>query len=432
MKVVAFLPVKSTSSRICNKNTKYLNGKPLFLYTLQKLCECDFIDDVYLDSDSDDILNYADYLSYKKLKRDEQYSTNKTDGNKLLEQEIEKVDADIYIQILCTSPFIKKETIKKAIDILKENIQYDSVVLVNNSKQYTWKNNIPQYDIDNIPNSIDLDTNTIECMALYVIRKDTFLKNRRRIGDNPYLLQCEPIESIDINYPEEFKLADIICKGLRQEQFNRLNLIKNYFNSSNINDVLIQMGYNNQLIDHLKCNFKNTKIIGFANTLKLKKLDTINNTNNIYNALLSYENVKYGDIIIVENECSEYAYFGNLNANLAIRCGCIGAIINGNVRDKNEIKNLNFPLWCKDYTPLDVYGHAELEYYNKPIHINNVTVYPEDIIFCDEIGCVIIPQKILTECINKTIIKIKQEFNVLMDILDNVPELDIVSNNGNF
>jgi|TARA_B110000259_G_scaffold46040_1_gene53496 CMP-N-acetylneuraminic acid synthetase len=46
MKVVAFLPVKGKSSRIENKNIKLLDGKPLFIYTLDKLLKCDFIDKV--------------------------------------------------------------------------------------------------------------------------------------------------------------------------------------------------------------------------------------------------------------------------------------------------------------------------------------------------------------------------------------------------
>ena len=53
MKIVAFLPVTGTSSRIENKNIKLLDGKPLFLHTLEKLSSCSFIDEVYLDSESE-------------------------------------------------------------------------------------------------------------------------------------------------------------------------------------------------------------------------------------------------------------------------------------------------------------------------------------------------------------------------------------------
>ena len=39
-------------------------------------------------------------------------------------------DADIYVQLLCTSPFIKPETIDKAVKKLKESNEYDSAVLM--------------------------------------------------------------------------------------------------------------------------------------------------------------------------------------------------------------------------------------------------------------------------------------------------------------
>ena len=52
-KVAAFLPAKGSSERIPNKNVNLLDGKPLFLHTLEKLLQCDFIDEVWLDSESD-------------------------------------------------------------------------------------------------------------------------------------------------------------------------------------------------------------------------------------------------------------------------------------------------------------------------------------------------------------------------------------------
>ena len=39
---------------------------------------------------------------------------------------------------------------------------------------------------------------------------------------------------------------------------------------------------------------------------------------NIYKALKSYEYIVPNDIIVVENELKDFAYFGELNANLAI------------------------------------------------------------------------------------------------------------------
>ena len=127
MKIVAVVPVKGNSERIENKNIKLLDGKPLFLHTIEKLLSCDFLDEVYLDTESEKIIDLAsDYEDLKIFRRDTELANNKTDGHKLFYNEVKNIEADIYVQILCTSPFIKKETIKKGIDILK-NQNYDYI-----------------------------------------------------------------------------------------------------------------------------------------------------------------------------------------------------------------------------------------------------------------------------------------------------------------
>ena len=118
MKVVAILPAKGTSERIESKNMKLLNGKPLFLHTLEKLCECSFFDEVYLDTDSEEMLSYADYLPYKPLQRAPELATNRASGNMVFMNEVDRIEADIYVQIFATTPFIKKETIKRGIEIV--------------------------------------------------------------------------------------------------------------------------------------------------------------------------------------------------------------------------------------------------------------------------------------------------------------------------
>ena len=83
MKVVAFLPAKGSSSRIESKNMKLLDGKPLFLHTLQKLVDSNLFDEVYLDTESDDVISAASEVDCRILRRDKALADNKTDGNKM-------------------------------------------------------------------------------------------------------------------------------------------------------------------------------------------------------------------------------------------------------------------------------------------------------------------------------------------------------------
>ncbi len=204
MKTIAFIPVKGSSERVPSKNTKLLNGIPLFIYNLQKLVEIKedwFVDEVFLDTESDEIVRLAEkYIrgEYKIMKRDDKYASNKTDGNQLLLNEANFHNWDIYIQVLGTSPFIKKETIIDGIKTLKASNKYDSVVAIQKDKQYLWEDWKTKYDINNIPNSKDLPDTIIESMNLYIIKHDVLFSTNRRIGNNPYLLEISWLETIDI------------------------------------------------------------------------------------------------------------------------------------------------------------------------------------------------------------------------------------------
>lgn len=432
MKIVAFLPAKGNSERIECKNMKLLDGKPLFLHTLEKLTKCDFIDEVYLDSDSDEILHYASYLDYIPLKRDKELANNKTDGHMMFYNEVRQVEADIYIQILGTSPFIKPETIKKGVDILINNKEYDSVVLVKKEKQYTWNNEGPNYDIDNIPNSKDLPDTIIETMGLYIVRADSAKKYKKRIGNNPYSLEAEAIEAIDVNYPTDFYLAETIARGVHQNEIRFFETLKNHISSGMLSDILYDMGEKNQVIGGLITNFDNRRLLGRANTLKISKLKENDDFTEIYKALETYNEMRDGEVIMIENECSEYAYFGDLNCNLAIRAGAVGTIIDGVTRDISKVTDLGYQVFSNGYCCRDVRGIAKMESHNKEIIMKGVSVCPGDLIFADKCGVVVIPKTLEKDVIEKVLSSIKTEKSVVDKIIDDVDAYEIYRQEGAF
>ena len=431
MKVVAFLPAKGSSERVENKNTRLLDGKPLFLHTLEKLVECNFIDEVYLDSESDDIFDIASEIECKHLKRDPALATNKTDGHALFFNEVRQVEADIYIQVLGTSPFIKMETIKRGIDVLIENPDYDSAVLVSKEKFYLWKDNQPQYDKFHIPNSKDLNDTIVESMGLYIVRREVALKNKMRYGDKVYFLYADATEKVDVNYPDEFEMANYLAAGIREAERGFLRNLSMVLTSSMLSDILNQMNING-VIKGMSANISGVRILGRANTLKLRKLNEGEDSHGIYDALKSYQTMVYGDVIVVENECSDYAYFGNLNASLAIRFGAVAAIIDGFTRDYNAVKALGFPVFSKGYTCDDVFGHATTESINKTVHISGIPVHPGELVFADHDGVVVIPKKFERIVLNKALEIIKKENSVMNGIVTNLDPMHILDTVGNF
>lgn len=432
MKVAIFLPAKGTSERVPSKNVKLLDGKPLFLHTLEKLIYSDLVADIYLDSESDEVFSLASHLEFNKLKRDESLASNKTDGNSLFMNEVNHCKADIIVQILGTSPFIEIETIQAAIDaIAKEG--YDSAVLMQQEKLYTWNESAPNYNIESIPNSKDLPWTNIETMGLYAVRRDVALESQRRIGKNVKKIYGKPIECIDVNYPEDFELANLIASGYREKERSLLRNISIHLSSPLLSDLLDDLNLSeNNLITGLQANISTKKIFGRANTLKLRAMKEGEDFNRIYDALSTYETIVPNDIIVVENEISDYAYFGELNANLSIRSGAIGAIIGGKTRDNDNVKRLDFPTFSTGYVAQDVRKRAVVDTMNKPITLFGKRIQPGDLIFADNEGIVIIPRKNEKEIMAEVFKRISNENHILFDIACGRNVKDIINSYGAF
>lgn len=433
MKVVAFVPAKGSSSRIESKNVKLLDGKPLFLYTLEKLMQCDFIDEVYLDTESEEIIALASEVPCKIMRRDPALASNKTDGHQLFMNEVKHTNADIYIQVLGTSPFIEIETLRKGVEELKkEDGVYDSATLVKTDKQYTWQEGRPTYDIGRIPNSGDLPDTIIETMGLYIVKREAALRTSRRIGDNPLLLEASPLEAVDVNWPEEFELANLIAAGIREQDRRLLANIKNHLTSSMLSDLLDDFGHSNQIVNGLSPNFVDAKFLGRAKTLKLRRLNDGEDFKGIYTALKSYNTIIPNDIIVVENETPDYAYFGELNANLAIRSGASAVVVGGKTRDAVEVRKVGLPVFSTGYTCQDVRKRATTESINKTINLNGVVIGPGDLMFGDAEGIVVIPKKIEKEVIAEIYKRASNEKQILVDISMGADVDSLVKNYGFF
>lgn len=431
MKVAAFLPAKGSSDRIENKNLRLVDGRPLFLHTLEKLMRCPFIDEVYIDTESESMIELARDTGCRVMKRDPALASNRTDGNRLFLNEVEHTDADIVLQVLCTSPFLEIATLKKAVEALRTDGENDSVVLVRRERLYTWQAGRPTYDVERIPNSNTLVETVIETMGLYAMRATTARQLGRRIGDRPLLLEASPLEAVDVNWPEDLELANLIAAGLREQERKLLANLRNHLSSPLLSDLLDDLGYRGCVISGLQPNMAHARIIGRAKTLRLRELEQGEDFRGIYSALESYRTIVPGDVIMVENEVPQYAYFGELNANLSIRAGAVGAVIGGRTRDSGDVVDLGLPVFADGYTCEDVRKRATTDSINRPILIRGVPVCPGDLVFGDREGVVVVPRKIEGEVVQAALEAAGKEKHLQIDIAQGI-DCDRLTNKYGF
>jgi len=103
----------------------------------------------------------------------------------------------------------------------------------------------------------------------------------------------------------------------------------------------------------------------------------------------------------------QVAHFGDISARLAGHHGAAGAVLDGYTRDAKYIKQMpGFTLFCRGTQPQDAYGHWQIDAWQCPIEIAGsedckVQVCPEDIIFADDDGVLMIPHARAEEVLEK-------------------------------
>lgn len=207
MKIVCVVPVKLNNERLPGKNIRILGNKPLIKYILSTLNDIDLIDETYVYCSSNKIENYL-VGNVKYLKREESLDLPTANFTQIFESFMNKIDADVYVYAHATAPFVSKNTIEKEIKSVISG-EYDSSFTAEKIQDFIWSDGEPlNFDAENLPRSQDLPVLYRETSGVYVFTKEVFLKYKRRIGKNPNILEVNQKEMIDINYLEDFQLAE--------------------------------------------------------------------------------------------------------------------------------------------------------------------------------------------------------------------------------
>jgi len=109
-----------------------------------------------------------------------------------------------------------------------------------------------------------------------------------------------------------------------------------------------------------------------------------------------------GDVIIIDACQGETAVWGELATNSCRSRGVVGVVIDGAVRDIDDIRKMKFPLFARHFTPTawEPKGFGEI---NAPIEICGRKIEPGDWIIGDESGVVVVPKNAAMEMANRAI-----------------------------
>jgi len=94
-----------------------------------------------------------------------------------------------------------------------------------------------------------------------------------------------------------------------------------------------------------------------------------------------------GDILVIEQRSGiEAAGWGGILSNGAKVRGIAGVICDGPVRDVDESRDLDFPVFAERAIPTTARGRIVEEAFNEPVTVGNATVTPGDYVLADGSG----------------------------------------------
>jgi len=216
MKTVAWVPIKLNNERLPNKNILPLGDKPLCRHMLETLLDVKHIDDIYVFCSDEKITEYLP-TGVKFLRRDKALDEPHVGHYEIVESFISLVDADVYVNAHVTNPFIKAATIQDGLNRVLSN-EYESANAALPLRKHIWFGKEPlNFTRTFLPRTQDLSSLYMD-MNLCIYKRDVYAKGRSRYSMEPYFMLLDEIESVDIDYPNDYILAQAIYTLINEQK----------------------------------------------------------------------------------------------------------------------------------------------------------------------------------------------------------------------
>ena len=212
-----FLPCRQGSQRVINKNLKKFAKFQMGLVEIKlgQLLKSDSINKIYLSTDDDDIINFAQNLESEKIiihKRSSNLSLSTTSTDDLVAHALELIQEGAILWTHVTSPFITSRSYEDIIRTYqdKRSLGFESKMTVTEIQSFIWDENGPiNYDrgIEKWPRTQTLKPVYEVNSGAFLADCQTYDKYNDRIGNNPYLYKLDGFHGFDIDWPEDFLLA---------------------------------------------------------------------------------------------------------------------------------------------------------------------------------------------------------------------------------
>jgi regulator of RNase E activity RraA len=175
--------------------------------------------------------------------------------------------------------------------------------------------------------------------------------------------------------------------------------------TSNVADVLDKLGHPNQGLaaDFLPYPSTAGRLAGWAYTIRGRMMSY--GENGDPEKMRACQGVSPGEVAVWAGDGEGVCYFGELIATGMKERGCVGALVDGGVRDVRWIGQLGFPVYARYRTPIQSIGRWKVDASQVPVlvrgaTVRQVTIAPGDFILADEDGALVVPASLVAQVLD--------------------------------
>ncbi len=199
----------------------------------------------------------------------------------------------------------------------------------------------------------------------------------------------------------------------------RFSLIKEKLYTPVVSDVLDNLGFLNQALRHdIRPLHPDFVLLGRARTaLWIEESEVRDNP--YLNEIKLIDSLRPGDVTVHSTDPSwNIAPWGELLSTASKMRGSTGAVVDALTRDVKQIISMNFPVFARGMKPVDSKGRGYVEAIDVPIPCGDITVRPNELVFGDYDGIVVIPQGVEDEVLSRALEKVSGEDKTRSELLD--------------
>lgn len=205
------IATRKGSKRIKNKNIRKFGKSNLLEIKLKQIKRVDKKAKIFLSSNCKKSLKIGKKYGAQIDKRPNKYASDYVPMRDVYKYLAKKVNTKFVCYLHVTSPFLKDNTLRKAIKIFFKKKKFDSIATVTQVKEYLWhKNKAINYNPKNHPKSQSLPEYLALNFAVNIISTKIMRNKGRIVGHKFFPVRLQFPESLDIDDQWQFKIGKIL------------------------------------------------------------------------------------------------------------------------------------------------------------------------------------------------------------------------------